>query len=471
MAKSPRTDKTDRAADEAEGTAAPQSAETDGSEDAPEDTGQTVPPDTPPEADTPAPATSLHAPVHDPRTEPLHPGPATPDPAPDNVPDPAPEPVDAAADTPPLAEALPAPAAPPPAAPQQGRTLPLVLGGVIAAVLGAAALWYTETQGWTALGGPDAELLARIDSLDSDLAAAQDALAGAEDRIAALEDREPDLSEVNAAIDSVRETAEATRSDLAALSDRVDTLTARLDDTDDRLNTVAVQQIPEAELPQAISEAYDEKLADLLATIDGRFGTMREELDAKLAELEASQTAAAEAEAAAQRAAQMAEARAAMGQVEQALSTGAAYSEPLAEVADLSGADIPALLQAGAEDGIPTLDELQESFPDHAREALTLSARAAAEEGELSTWEAFLRSQVGARSLAPREGDDPDAVLSRVEAAVSRGDLDTALTEIEALPPVGQEAMADWVALAETRRDTLAAARDLAAQLNPSEDG
>ena len=80
-------------------------------------------------------------------------------------------------------------------------------------------------------------------------------------------------------------------------------------------------------------------------------------------------------------------------------------------------------------------------------------------------FQAFLRTQVGARSLEAREGDDPDAVLSRAEAALARGDIAAALDEIATLPAVGQDAMADWVALAETRRTALAAAADLAAQL------
>jgi len=72
---------------------------------------------------------------------------------------------------------------------------------------------------------------------------------------------------------------------------------------------------------------------------------------------------------------------------------------------------------------------------------------------------------LGARSVAPREGDDPDAVLSRAEAAVRSGDLDTALTEIAALPDVAQSAIADWQANAETRLEAKSAADDLVQQL------
>jgi len=73
--------------------------------------------------------------------------------------------------------------------------------------------------------------------------------------------------------------------------------------------------------------------------------------------------------------------------------------------------------------------------------------------------------QTGVRSLEPREGNDPDAVLSRAEAAVRAGDLGAALDEITALPDPGQAALADWAATAQTRADALGAMADVADML------
>jgi hypothetical protein len=67
------------------------------------------------------------------------------------------------------------------------------------------------------------------------------------------------------------------------------------------------------------------------------------------------------------------------------------------------------------------------------------------------------------RSLAPREGNDPDAVLSRAEAALAAGDLGTALAEAAALPEAGQAAMAGWVGLAAVRQAATAALAELTA--------
>ena len=90
------------------------------------------------------------------------------------------------------------------------------------------------------------------------------------------------------------------------------------------------------------------------------------------------------------------------------------------------GAEIPAAL-ANAGDGIPTLLTLQEGFAEPARAALDASIRADMGDGWANRLTSFLRSQSGARSLTPHEGADPDAVLSRAEAALCGGTLVFAL--------------------------------------------
>ena len=75
----------------------------------------------------------------------------------------------------------------------------------------------------------------------------------------------------------------------------------------------------------------------------------------------------------------------------------------------------------------------------------------------------FLRVQTGARSIEPREGSDPDAVLSRANAAVETGDVAGALTEIGSLPQPAQDAMATWIGRAKIWTDANAALVALAA--------
>jgi len=79
---------------------------------------------------------------------------------------------------------------------------------------------------------------------------------------------------------------------------------------------------------------------------------------------------------------------------------------------------------------------------------------------------AFVRSQLGLRSLAPREGDDADAVLSRAEAALREGDLEATLAELDGLPDPAKAEMAAWVEAATARVDALEAARAFEQSLN-----
>ncbi len=104
-------------------------------------------------------------------------------------------------------------------------------------------------------------------------------------------------------------------------------------------------------------------------------------------------------------------------------------------------------------------------FYDHLNDMLVAGARAALEaalranmgESWTDRVSSFLRSQTGLRSLTPREGDDPDAILSRAEAALAQGNVAQTLTELEVLPPAAKPPLEDWTAQAKLRLDAEAA--------------
>jgi hypothetical protein len=77
----------------------------------------------------------------------------------------------------------------------------------------------------------------------------------------------------------------------------------------------------------------------------------------------------------------------------------------------------------------------------------------------------FLRAQVGARSLAPRDGDDADAITSRAAVAVAEGDLAAARAELDALPEAGRDAMRNWLTAVDTRLNALMAVTELSADI------
>jgi len=119
-----------------------------------------------------------------------------------------------------------------------------------------------------------------------------------------------------------------------------------------------------------------------------------------------------------------------------------------------------------ASGGVATLAGLQNTFPDDARTALNAAIRAQAEAGQTDRFTAFLRTQLGARSLEPKDGDDADAVLSRAQAALKSGDVAGALSELESLPEAAKSEMAGWIKTARARQAAVGAAKVLAGLVN-----
>jgi hypothetical protein len=173
-----------------------------------------------------------------------------------------------------------------------------------------------------------------------------------------------------------------------------------------------------------------------------------------------SETLQAQAEATARAAL----ARGAILRVQAALEAGGAFDVALADLG-AAGVAVPPELATHA-DGLPLLAELQAGFPDAARAALAATTKPAEGSGLTDRLGAFLKGQTGLRSTAPRDGDDPDAVLSRAEAALRGGDLPATLAELDKLPPEAAPALADWRALADTRAAAAAALAAMAADLD-----
>jgi hypothetical protein len=151
--------------------------------------------------------------------------------------------------------------------------------------------------------------------------------------------------------------------------------------------------------------------------------------------------------------------RASVNNLRAALETGASLRPALDDLA-AAGVDLPSALADMAE-GVPTLASLQTRFVPAARAALA-QARASGAEGTAQGVLGFLQAQLGVRSLQPQQGDGPDAVLSRAEAALAMGDLAQVSSLLQALPSAAQAPLADWLALAEQRRAAVAAVADLA---------
>ncbi|MEP5088867.1 MAG: mitofilin family membrane protein, partial [Paracoccaceae bacterium] len=239
---------------------------------------------------------------------------------------------------------------------------------------------------------------------------------------------------------------------IAKLQTTLASLSKDLTDLDVRLTTLEKQPISQG-VSQAAIDAYERELKNLQTAVADQRGEIESLLsDARAMEQNAELTA------------QDALARAALTRVLSAIDSGQPFDSALADLVSVTGTAAPEALSAVAARGVSPLIQLQDRFPGAARAALS-AARMDDPDAENGVV-AFLSRQLGARSVAPREGSDADAVLSRAEASLKEGRLNDTLAEIETLPPTAMPAMSDWVALAEARRAAQAAAEKLAQSLN-----
>ncbi len=322
-----------------------------------------------------------------------------------------------------------------PARPRRGGFVPALLGGILAAALGFAAAW--------SLRGPV------VPDLSAALATQEQATAALAARLDALP-AAPDLSPLQAEIAAIR-------ADLVAQTDglrpTLDTLAARVD-------ALERAPAPDGSLSQTALAAWQSDIDGLraaLAAQSDRLDTLAAEAQARLdataddiAQIGADATAAAEAAAR----------RGALSRVLAALDTGAPFADALAEAGIEDSPQLAALAATGA----PTLPTLRDGFPAAARAAMAV-ARDEGLSGESGGLSGFLRSQFEIRSTTPQDGDTPDAILSRAEAALDSGALDAAMAEIASLPEVVRAAMGDWLTQAQTRSAALAEANALAATM------
>lgn len=348
-------------------------------------------------------------------------------------------------------------------APRRSGLFGPLLGGVIAAALGAGAVLYLLPQGWRPTDN-SAALAADVDAIEQRLSgfdAVGDRVAALEESAAAGPADDPRIAEAASAAGA----ASAAAADLAA---RLDALAGQLTDMDERLSALEKRPVAGGAASGSAIAAFEREMEEMRQLIaeqaDASAGT-REDIEAAASAAEA-RIAAAEEEAArlkaeAEEAARLTSARAGLSHLQAALESGAPLQSAVAEL-EGAGVTVPAILKDQSQ-AVPSLAFLRSAFPGAARDALAASLAETSGGGWGERLSAFLRSQTGARSLTPRSGDDPDAILSRAEAALGAGDISAALTELGALPEAGRERMSEWIALAERRQTATSAVAELRA--------
>ena len=342
-------------------------------------------------------------------------------------------------ETPPATEPRPAQVMVQPGGGGARSFLGMVLGGIIAAGAGFGLARLM----------PDLLPVAGDSTLSQTVAAQAEELAALREQIAAIPAKpapDPGVEARLAALEAAPQT------DLSTLETRLATLESQIAALPSGTSTGTATD------PAILAElaALKQQVATLGSggTVPADVIAAAEAAEARLKQAEASASALAEEALAAAAAARRS---AALDRIAAALDSGAPFASAAAEL----GPDLPPVLADHAASGLPTIADLRTSFEDAARHALEEALRANMGESWTDRVSNFLRSQTGLRSLTPREGDDPDAILSRAEAALGQGRIADALAELDAMPEAGKPALSDWIAEAGVRN----AAQDALSQL------
>jgi hypothetical protein len=291
-----------------------------------------------------------------------------------------------------------------PAPAQKSPLGPMILGGAVCAVLGFGAAVLTQQSSPLWPQDPAvAELTAKTDGAVADLQTQIDAIAA-------------------------RPAGDVMQSDLTPMRDAVAQLSGLEQTIADLAGRVSAleQATIEAAIPDDLIAKYRSEVESISALLESQRGELN--------------TFMQDAKAKADQAAEIAKntlAGGALDRIATALDTGSEFVQAMQDYEQAIGAAAPDALASLAADGVVTLQVLSQDYADVARAALA-AARAEMDQGQgMAKVTNFLKNQFNARSVVPKSGDDPDAVLSRAEQALRDGDLAAAMDEISKLGPRG----------------------------------
>lgn len=135
-------------------------------------------------------------------------------------------------------------------------------------------------------------------------------------------------------------------------------------------------------------------------------------------------------------------------QLKTALTQGAPFAKPLAQLEEHFAGDTNMLLLLDefapyAENGAPTLASLQAHFQQDIRQVF-------ASEGAARSFMRSLRSLVTIRKVGIKHtGGDDESIIARAEALLGEGNINGALQELASLTPPARQTLAAWLAQAE----------------------
>lgn len=208
---------------------------------------------------------------------------------------------------------------------------------------------------------------------------------------------------------------------------------------------------------QAVPEDIIEKHSKELEALKETLTQQREQMQAVMQEAEAKETIAKQA-------AREARIFSTVSRLSTAIKNGDNFAAVLIDFEAAINFKAPDILHKYAETGFVSKEQLIKDFPIAARLALN-SARSEAKDAQGKTFADYLKTQLKARSVMPREGMSADAILSRAEAAVKDDRMTDALSELDALDLIARDQMGDWISKARERHAAVAYIDTIMAQI------
>jgi hypothetical protein len=137
------------------------------------------------------------------------------------------------------------------------------------------------------------------------------------------------------------------------------------------------------------------------------------------------------------------------------------FKHELAVVKSLAPANVSlAPLERFADAGVPRIQALSRELTDLAP-AMLRAAGAAPKEGILDRLQANAERLVRIRRIEEAPGDDPVAIIGRIEIKAGRPDIADTLAEFAKLPPAVRAPAEGWIKKAQTRQEAIDLSRRL----------
>ncbi|WP_159586201.1 COG4223 family protein [Chelativorans xinjiangense] len=320
-----------------------------------------------------------------------------------------------------------------------------VAGGVIALVLAGGLQWANVLP---VPGAPDDVQDPAVDGLQQDV----EAMRGEISRLR-------EAASAGVSDDTVEQALAEPRRQIAELRETVSSLqesvssggageTAGLEALDTRLSGLESQlaSLSETTGQPGAGNASAERLAALQSAVEDVRETVSAAQEAASANAGRLDTLIGDLQALSERVASQDEGpRLALVVAASALRSAVERGEPFAgelETYSALAPNAPELepLRQYADTGIPTRAELAEEAPTVASRIAAVASAPPAEAGFFDRLMASARSAVTVRPVGEVEGEAPEAIAARMEAAVLKGDYAEALAEYETLPPEAQGA-------------------------------